>query len=48
MIGILFADTKNLNSLSSKGISEQVIAMSESLRRERQQDARRKFESENE
>ena len=46
MIGILFADTKNLNSLSSKGISEQVIIMTESLRQERQQDAQRKFESE--
>lgn len=48
MIGMLFANTKNLNSLSSEGISGQVITMSESLRRERQQDAQRKFEPENE
>lgn len=48
MIGVLFANSKNLNSLDSRGVSEQVIAMSESLRKERQQDALRKFNLEGE
>ncbi len=45
MIGTLFAETRKLSPVDSRGISEQVIAMSKALRQERQQDAQRRAEA---
>lgn len=46
MRGILFATAKNFKKIKDEGISEQVIAMSESLREERKLETERMIDRE--